>query len=171
MVDAVKPALFALVGAALLLAACAHPSAVGGSAPAAATAAVPCSLGAILPGATADLPAGASFPQAEAPAAGVAPMSESAAIALAQRYQSADPPDLNAKAAAVEETYAQALLDIGEASGDPRIAPSRCTWVVTVDAPFAGPVPPRAAPVAHSRYTVLIDAATGRMEELAAPPA
>ena len=118
------------------------------------------------------MPPGASYPQAAPPPAGVAPMSESAAIAVARRYQSADPQDLNAMASAVEETYAQAVLDVGSGSGDPRIAPSRCTWVVTVNAPLIWRyVPPRAAPVAHPRYTVLFDAATGRIEELIGLPA
>jgi hypothetical protein len=131
-----------------------------------------CSLGATLPGADAALKD--SFPPAAPPPAGLAPLSKDAAIAAARRYQFANPPDLNAPTVSVEEGYAQAVIDAGGgASADPRIAPDRCTWVVTVTAPIAAPVgrPNGGMLPIHPRYTLLIDVATGRMEELDSPPA
>ena len=157
----------AVVFPALLLVACgAHPATVP-----LAAASPSCSLGATLPGA--DPASKDSFPPAAPPPAGLAPLSQAAAVAGACRYQAANPPDLNAPVVAVEEGYAQAWRDAGSSSGDPRIAPDRCTWVVTVTAPIAAPVdaPGGGKLPIHPRYTVLIDVASWRMEELDSPPA
>lgn len=100
-------------------------------------------------------PPDASFPPAEVAApTGSSPMTSHQALDSALSFGTSDQGPLPSSAATAEETsYQSAQTSLGETM-DPRIAPNRCVWSVTVDATYAGPPGAMPTPLSTPDTTV-----------------
>jgi hypothetical protein len=81
------------------------------------------------------------------------------------------PPTSDATATKLSYQAAMNHEGIHPPQTDPRIAPSRCVWLVTVDAPYAGlggmPCPHGCSPPRQSSsYTAILDANSGFLIEI-----
>ena len=128
------------------------------------------------PNASGPAPTESDFPPADVKApAGTHPMTASRAIRSALGFGMSDgrtPPA--SEATATEVAYRSAEAALGDRP-DPRIAPNRCVWKVTVDAtydgfpggpPQIGKRSPSATAAQASSYSVIFDVNSGFMFEI-----
>jgi hypothetical protein len=138
------------------------------AAPGAAVASSACRLDAVAP-----VPTGADprwravwqhNPASQTPAAGSRVLAATDAIASARAVNAGTGAGLaGAPAAAARMSYARAAASTGDTVTEGIVAPDRCVWLVTVNAPFT----PRSHPYGvtapqYGSYTAVFDAATGQ---------
>jgi hypothetical protein len=137
----------------------------------------PCSIGAAAQLRPSDDPLGVrlpGFPPARVPPANVQPLSQTDAERYARimrgwdAVDGAGPAPRTAPIVATEEAYSA----WAQRAGDPMdkfINPSRCVWVVTVQARFVPNAPYGVTLPAHTSYTVIIDAGSHFIIGLTSP--
>lgn len=112
-----------------------------------------------------------TYAPASAPGSGTVVLTASGAEDLARSLRSTEsggPAPSASPITAIEGSY-ESYVQGYTISKDPRIAPSRCVWVVDVQASYVPKSPPGSAgPIKYPHYVVVLDAGTHALIDLLA---
>ena len=109
------------------------------------------------------------YPPSQRSDPAVQPLSSAQAEEAARVGHRGSPAAPVSAAVSAREMPYQAFAAAAGFSPDALIHPTRCVWVVSVQAPFIVPTPYGVGPITHDSYSVVLDAGSGTRISVGAP--